>query len=105
MNAARRIRLAASSAGVTDRDPVEPGERDPEPGVPGRRLGFHGPAFPCNEGLDSGLAFADQPERHRLHPGVVFLFISVWLCRIPPGRFVRVIGFIRDTACEPFHPK
>ena len=37
--------------------------------------------------------------------GVVFLFISFWLCRISPGRFVREIGFIRDTACEPFHPK
>ena len=54
--------------GVADRGPVEPGERDLEPGIPGRRLAFHRPVFPGNEGLDAGLALADQPERHRLHP-------------------------------------
>ena len=73
VNAVSRIRLAAFSAvpgqaGVTDRGPVKPGERDLEPGIPGQRLGFHRPVFPCNEGLDPGLALADQPERHRLHP-------------------------------------
>ena len=55
--------------GLADRGPVQTHERRGEGNaVLRRRLGLHGPVLPRHEGLDPGLALADQAQRHRLHP-------------------------------------
>ena len=65
----RLRRLPRRQPAAVDRRPVQPAQPGREP-RPGRRRGhrLHGPVFLRNEGLDLGLARADEAQRHRLHP-------------------------------------